>query len=106
MGGLANNLSDISGYVQDIYLRNNWSHSAAQRLLTSLTHSMTGLYGDNTSKRPERGCSCFSDIHFANCTQVSIVISFLECVCVCVRSNAYPLHYYALRVPRKVDRWR
>ena len=26
--------------------------------------------------------------------------------CVCVCSNANPLHYYALRVPRKVDRWR
>ena len=26
-------------------------------------------------------------------------------MCVCV-SNANPLHYYVLRVPRKVDRWR
>ena len=26
-----------------------------------------------------------------------------ECVCVC--SNANPLHYYALQIPRKVDRW-
>ena len=24
----------------------------------------------------------------------------------CVCSNANPLHYYALRVPRKVERWR
>ena len=28
------------------------------------------------------------------------------CVCLCVCSNANPLHYYVLRVPRKVDRWR
>ena len=27
-----------------------------------------------------------------------------KCVCVC--SNANPLHYYVLWVPRKVDRWR
>ena len=25
------------------------------------------------------------------------------CVCVCVCSNANPLNYYALQVPRKVD---
>ena len=25
---------------------------------------------------------------------------------ICECSNANPLHYYALRVPRKVDRWR
>ena len=24
----------------------------------------------------------------------------------CMCSNANPLHYYALRVPRKTDRWR
>ena len=29
--------------------------------------------------------------------------SILSVVCVC--SNANPLHYYVLRVPRKVDRW-
>ena len=28
------------------------------------------------------------------------------CVCVFVCSNANPLHYYALRVPRKADKWR
>ena len=27
-------------------------------------------------------------------------------MCVCVCSNANPLHYYVLRVPRKADRWR
>ena len=27
------------------------------------------------------------------------------CVCVCVFSNANPLHYYELRVPYKADRW-
>ena len=27
-------------------------------------------------------------------------------VCVCVCCNANPLHYYVLRVPRKLDRWR
>ena len=29
-----------------------------------------------------------------------------DCVCVCVFSNANPLHYYVLRVQHKVDRWR
>ena len=27
-----------------------------------------------------------------------------EYICLC--SNASPLHYYAIRVPRKADRWR
>ena len=26
-------------------------------------------------------------------------------MCVCVCSNANPLHYYALRAPRKADKW-
>ena len=40
---------------------------------------------------------------------VKIIISYTssnfyrKCVCVC--SNANPLHYYMFRVPRKVDRW-
>ena len=30
-GGLANWLSDVSGYIQYIHLRNNWNHTGAQR---------------------------------------------------------------------------
>ena len=33
-------------------------------------------------------------------------MSDAERVCVCVFSNANPVHYYALWVPRKADRWR
>ena len=35
---------------------------------------------------------------------ISIELSFLQSVFVC--SNTNPLHYYALWVPRKADRWR
>ena len=66
-GGMANQLSDASGYIRDIYLRNNSCHSAAQRLVTSLTPSMTRQTQRNACKWPERGCLRFSAIYFANC---------------------------------------
>ena len=34
----------------------------------------------------------------------SSIVAAIEDVCVC--SNANPLHYYALRAPCKVDKWR
>ena len=68
--GLANQLSDISGYIQDIYLRNNLSQSVAQRLVTSLIPSITRSNRDNTSKRPERGCLRFPAFHFDNYTDL------------------------------------
>ena len=46
-GWLANQLSDVSCYIQDIYLRNNWSHSAAQRIVhgrARVTHRVTGRW--------------------------------------------------------------
>ena len=46
-GGLANQLSDANGYLQGIYLRNNWSHSAAERLVhgrARVGHCVTGRW--------------------------------------------------------------
>ena len=60
--------------------------------------------------------SMYFDFYIAYChfsgfsayiTLTCITVPFIEVfsyVCV-VCSNAKPLHYYALRVPRKVDRW-
>ena len=47
-----------------------------------------------------------------DCAGNKFILTFerLECVnfetIMCVCSNANLLHYYVLRVPRKVDRWR
>ena len=69
----------VIGYIQDIYLWNNWSHTAAQRLVTSLIPSMTRPQRDNMSKWPGRGCLSFQAIHFANCTwNISFFFFFLN----------------------------
>ena len=39
------------------------------------------------------------------CVRECVPACVRVCVCVSVCFNANPLHYYALRVPRKVDRW-
>ena len=63
-------------------------------------------------------CACVRALCASVCACVSVCVSVRvrmrirmracarACVRACVFSNANPLHYYVLRVPLKVDRWR
>ena len=88
-GGLANQLSDVSGYIQDIYLQNNLCHSAVQQLLTSLFPSITRPHRNNMRKWHERGCLRFLAIHFVNSTS-------------CLRNHTDPFDF-STALPRLSD---
>ena len=83
-----------------VMVRQAWSAG------TLATHVpiMLGFIASHPSTRPCVGHELKMFIYNGSMTSTYLQVLLNECVCVC--SNANPLHYYVLRVPRKADRWR